>query len=301
MKQRNETNRGGRLSTAVSILLIVVGLALILYPTVAKRINQAANGKVIEGYRQNVELTDDSEYEQILAAVREYNAELADREPYIADLTKEMQERYESLLNVGGNGIIGYIEIPKANVYLAVYHGTEESVLQTGVGHLEGSSLPAKGESVHTVLTSHTGLPSARLFTDIDQLKIGDTFTLHVLRETLTYQVETIRRVEPEELKNLHIDEGRELCTLMTCTPYGVNTHRLVITGFRIEPPAETEPATEQTPAEQMITSKWSRWFVLLPAAVFTGIVIAAVLYKRKKKNRMNRREQEHSRKEEFR
>lgn len=289
MKRKDKTNKGGRFSTAVSILLVIVGLSMILYPTVANRINQAANGKVIEGYRQNVELADDSEYEQILAAVREYNAELAEREPYIADLTQEMRERYESLLNVSGNSIIGYIEIPKAHVYLAIYHGTEESVLQMGVGHLEGSSLPAKGESVHTVLTSHTGLPSARLFTDIDQLKIGDTFTLHVLRETLTYEVETIRRVEPEELKNLHIDEGRELCTLMTCTPYGVNTHRLVITGHRIETPLETEPVTEQTPAGQMITSKWSRWFVLLPASVFTGIVIAVVVYKRRKKNRMNR------------
>lgn len=289
MKQKDKTNKSGRFSTAVWILLLVVGLALILYPTVANQINQAANGKVIEEYRQNVELTHDSEYEQILAAVRDYNAELAEREPYIADLTKEMRERYEGLLNASGNGIIGYIEIPKADVYLAIYHGTEESVLQTGVGHLEGSSLPAKGKSVHTVLTSHTGLPSARLFTDIDQLEIGDTFVLHILRETLTYQVEDIRRVEPEALKNLHIDEGRELCTLMTCTPYGVNTHRLVITGHRIETPTETEPVTEQTPAGQMITSKWNRWFVLLPAAVFTVAVIAAIVYKKRKKRKRRR------------
>lgn len=289
MKRRDETNKNRRFSTAVSILLVVVGLAMILYPTVANQINQAANGKVIEEYRQNVEATDDSEKEQMWAAVQDYNAELAEREPYIADLTEKMRERYESLMNMTGNGIIGYIEIPKANVYLAVYHGTEESVLQTGVGHLEGSSLPAKGESVHTVLTSHTGLPSARLFTDIDQLKIGDTFTLHILNETLTYQVEKTRRVEPEEVNNLHIDEGQELCTLITCTPYGVNTHRLVITGRRIETPTETEPVTEQMPAAQMITSKWNRWFMLLPAVVFTGIVLAVVLYKRRKKNRMNR------------
>lgn len=289
MKQKGETNKSGRFSSAVSILLVVVGLAMILYPTVANQINQAANGRVIEEYRQEVESADESEYEQILAAVRDYNAELAESEPYMADLTKEMRERYESLLNVEGNGIIGYIEIPKANVYLAIYHGTEESVLQTGVGHLEGSSLPAKGESVHTVLTSHTGLPSARLFTDIDQLEIGDTFVLHILRETLTYQVENIRRVEPEALQNLHIDEGQELCTLMTCTPYGVNTHRLVITGRRIETPTGTDKETEQTPVEQIITSKWNRWFVLLPAVIFSGtVIVTVVVYKRRKRKRKN-------------
>lgn len=285
MKQKGDTKKNGRFFTAVSILLIVVGLALVLYPIVANQINQAANGKVIEEYRQKVELTDESEYEQILADVREYNEELAKVTPYIADLTKEMRERYESLLNVGGNGIIGYIEIPKADVYLAIYHGTEESVLQTGVGHLEGSSLPAKGESVHTVLTGHSGLPSARLFSDIDRLEIGDTFELHILRETLTYQVESIRRVEPEELKNLHIDEGQEICTLMTCTPYGINTHRLVVTGRRIETP--TTEKSEGTPIVQAVTSKWNQWFVFLPVVLFMGIGIAVILickHKKKKK-----------------
>lgn len=289
MKRKGKINANGHLSTAVSILLILVGLALVLYPTVANRVNRAANGRAIEEYQQNVELIDDSEYEQIWADVREYNAELAEKEPYMADLTEENRERYENLLNVGGNGIMGYIEIPKADVHLTIYHGTDESVLQAGVGHLEGSSLPAKGESVHTVLTSHSGLPSAKLFSDLDQLEIGDTFSLHILEETLTYQVEEIRRVEPEELKSLHIDEGKEICTLMTCTPYGINTHRLVVTGRRIETPPETDPATEQTSAGQGLTSKWIRWFLLFPAALFTAAVIAAAVYKIKKKTKRNR------------
>lgn len=275
MKRKDEPNKNGRFSTAVSIFLVVVGLALVLYPTVARRINQAANGRAIEDYRQKVELTDADEYEQMLAAVEDYNAELADRTPYIADLTNEKRKLYESLLNVAGNGIIGYIEIPKADVYLAVYHGTEESVLQTGVGHLEGSSLPAKGESVHTVLTGHSGLPSARLFTDIDQLQIGDTFTLHVLNEKLTYQVEEIQRILPEDLEDMRIERGRELCTLITCTPYGVNTHRLLVRGSRTEP--GPEPETWQDAPHKEEESRNFMPYVLTVGVLMVIIVILMI------------------------
>ncbi len=276
------------LSTAVVILLAVVGLALILYPTVADRINQAMNGEAIEEYRRKAQAVDSNDYQEMLDAAREYNAALAEKTPYIGELTQEKRELYESLLDLTGNGIIGYIEVPKTKIYLAVYHGTGESVLQTGVGHLEASSLPVTGESVHTVLTGHSGLPSARLFTDLDQLEIGDTFTLYVLNETLTYRVEEMKRVLPEELENLRIEEGQELCTLLTCTPYGVNTHRLAVTGRRIETPStETDEQTaEILPVKQALTSGWNWKFIILPPIVLAGMIVAVVLIRRKIRRR---------------
>ena len=279
MKRKERTKKNGRFSTAASVILVITGIALILYPTVANFINESTNGSVIDEYRKQVELTGADEYEKILGDVREYNEELARLTPYISDLTKEARERYEELLNPTGSGIMGYIEIPKADVYLAIYHGTEESVLQTGVGHLEGSSLPAKGESVHTVLTGHSGLPSARLFTDIDRLKRGDTFTLHVLNEELTYEVDEIKRVEPDTLEDLHIDEGKELCTLVTCTPYGVNTHRLAVTGHRTDTP--NTPNEEDRSIDAITSSKWNRIYVFLPPVIF-ALIVAAVISIRK-------------------
>ena len=151
------------------------------------------------------------------------------------NLTEEEKAEYESVLNVDRSGVMGYIKIPKIDVMLPVYHGTEENVLQSSIGHLEGSSLPVGGESTHCLLSGHRGLPSARLFTDLDQLREGDTFTITVLNDTLTYEVDHIWIVEPEDLSHLQIEEGRDLCTLITCTPYGINTHRLLVRGHRIE------------------------------------------------------------------
>lgn len=147
----------------------------------------------------------------------------------------EEKQYYEQLLNVSGNGIMGYIEIPSIDVMLPIYHGTSEEVLQVAIGHIEGSSLPIGGESTHSVISGHRGLPSSRLFTDIDQLSEGDTFTLMVLDEVLTYEVDQIRIVEPEDISLLAIEEGQDLCTLVTCTPYGVNSHRLLVRGHRVE------------------------------------------------------------------
>ncbi len=284
-KKREKKNPGKFhiLSLTVEILLIVVGLAMILYPTVADMINDADNKEAIADYRDNVRSFGTDEYSAMLDAAREYNAMLAEKTPYIGELTRENRKLYENLLNVAGNGIIGYIEIPKSDIYLAVYHGTDERVLQTGVGHLEGSSLPVTGESVHTVLTGHSGLPSAKLFTDLDQLEIGDTFTLHILNETLTYKVNDIKRMLPEELEDMKIETGRELCTLLTCTPYGINTHRLAVTGYRVETPlSETDPPS----LKQALTSGWNWTFLILPAAVIAFVVAAVVLIRRKIKRK---------------
>ena len=156
-------------------------------------------------------------------------------------MTDEERAQYESLLNVSGNGIIGYIEIPSINCSLPIYHGTDEAILQIAVGHIEGTSLPVGGSGTHCVLSGHRGLPSARLFTDLDKMVIGDTFLMRVLDETLTYEVDQIRIVLPYEMDDLEIEEGKDYCTLVTCTPYGINSHRLLVRGHRIENQEEAQ------------------------------------------------------------
>ena len=223
-----------RLSTALLILVFLTGLSLLLYPTVSDYWNSLHQSRVIAEYAAQVAALDGSQYEQLWEDARAYNETLVGKANRY-ELSEEEQEEYESLLNVSDSGVIGYIEIPSIDCYLPIYHGTNESALQRGVGHIEGTSLPVGGESTHSVLSSHRGLPSARLFTDLDQLKEGDLFILHILDETLTYEVDQIRIVEPNNLSDLEIVEGEDYCTLVTCTPYGVNSHRLLVRGHRVE------------------------------------------------------------------
>lgn len=224
----------GTLSTVILILLFLVGLSLLLYPTVSDYWNSLHQSRAIAQYAEQVANLDNALYEQLWADAQSYNQTLLGKANRY-EMTQEERAEYEALLNVSGNGIIGYIEIPKISCSLPIYHGTEESVLQIAVGHIEGSSLPVGGESTHCVLSGHRGLPSARLFTDLDQLVEGDTFVMRILDETLTYEVDRIRTVEPYELNNLEIEEGKDYCTLVTCTPYGINTHRLLVRGHRVE------------------------------------------------------------------
>ena len=177
---------------------------------------------------------DDASYEHYLAEARAYNRALPGN-PHRYQPTEAEQERYESLLNISGNGIMGYIEIPAIGVSLPIYHGVEDTVLQIAIGHIEGTSLPVGGPGTHCVVSGHRGLPSAKLFTDLDQLVEGDVFLLRVLDEVLTYAVDQIHIVEPHEVDLLEIQEGQDLCTLVTCTPYGINSHRLLVRGHRIE------------------------------------------------------------------
>ncbi len=221
-------------STIILILVFLVGLSLLLYPTVSDYWNSLHQSRAITSYAQQVADMDDELYEQLLAQARAYNETLINKTDRF-NLTDEEVEEYNQLLSVDGTEVIGYVEINKIDVYLPIYHGTSEAVLQTGVGHLEGSSLPVGGESTHTVISGHRGLPSAKLFTDLDQMEEGDTFILHVLDETLTYEVDQIRIVEPTEVSELAIVPGEDYCTLVTCTPYGINTHRLLVRGHRIE------------------------------------------------------------------
>lgn len=207
---------------------------MLLYPAISDYWNSMHQSRAIAGYAEQVAHLDNDTYETLWDEAQAYNKTLIDKSERFYLTDKELEE-YESYLKVSDTNVIGYIEITKINCNLPIYHGTDESVLQTGVGHLEGSSLPVGGESTHCVISGHRGLPRAKLFTDLDRLEVGDTFILYVLDETLTYEVDQIRIVEPQEIGELDIVEGEDYCTLVTCTPYGINTHRLLVRGHRVE------------------------------------------------------------------
>lgn len=219
--------------TLLLVAAMIVGIGLLLYPTVSDYWNSFHQSRAVMSYAEHVSDMNAEEYDRLLSEARDYNERFAN-DGLDWHMTEEDRAEYESVLDVDGNGVMGYIRIPKIDVMLPVYHGTEENVLQTSIGHLESSSLPVGGESTHCLLSGHRGLPSARLFTDLDQLREGDTFTITVLNDTLTYEVDHTWIVEPEDLTHLQIESGKDLCTLITCTPYGINTHRLLVRGHRI-------------------------------------------------------------------
>lgn len=224
----------GNFTTLLLILVLLAGLSLLLYPSVSDYWNSFHKTRAIATYAEEVANLNQDQYDEIWAAAESYNASLTDRvNAYL--LSDAQKEEYQQLLNVSGLGVMGYIEIPSIDCSLPIYHGTEESVLQIAVGHLEWSSLPVGGESTHCVLSGHRGLPSAKLFTNLDKLQTGDIFMLRVLDNVLTYEVDQILIVEPQETGALRIEEWKDYCTLVTCTPYGINTHRLLVRGHRID------------------------------------------------------------------
>ena len=226
--------KANNITTVILILMLIAGLSLLLYPTVSNYWNSFHSSRAISTYAEDVANLNEDQYEEIWSAAWEYNRELVGRSTNFA-LSDAQKEEYEKLLDVSGTGIMGYVEIPELGVSLPIYHGTEEAVLQVAAGHLEWSSLPVGGESSHCVISGHRGLPSAKLFTNLDKLREGDVFMLRVLDEVLTYEVDKISIVEPSQVSELQIVEGEDLCTLVTCTPYGINTHRLLVRGHRIE------------------------------------------------------------------
>lgn len=230
MKKKKQSN----CINVILILMLFVGLSLLLYPSVSNYWNSLHSTKAIASYAENVASLDENQYEEIWKEARAYNLALADRGNGYW-LSDEQQADYEQLLDISGLGIMGYIEIPEIEVSLPIYHGTEDSVLQIAVGHLDWSSLPVGGENTHCVLSGHRGLPSAKLFTNLDKLVVGDQFLLRVLDEVLTYEVDQILIVEPHETDALQVVDGKDYCTLVTCTPYGINTHRLLVRGHRVD------------------------------------------------------------------
>jgi sortase A len=221
-------------STILLILILLTGLSLLLYPNVSDYWNSLHQTRMIATYQEQIDEVDNHIFDQMIADAQTYNAALLNKPKRYMQSEEELSW-YNSLLNLSGTGIMGYIEIPILQVKLPIYHGVSESVLQIATGHIEASSLPVGGPGTHCALSGHRGLPAARLFTDIDQLTAGDIFILHVLNQTLTYEVDKISIVKPNDLSLLEIEEGKDLCTLITCTPYGVNTHRLLVRGHRID------------------------------------------------------------------
>ena len=232
---------GRRRSNLFLILILMAGLFLLLYPPVSNWWNSMHQSYIVEGYMEETDKIDQPVFEEALRSAQEYNLTLPGNE-FRFQMTQEERDWYNRLLSLTGTGMMGIIEIPAIDVQLPIYHGTSEVVLQEFIGHMEGSSLPVGGPGTHCVLTGHRGLPSARLFTDLPKLQEGDTFNLTVLKEVLTYQVDQIRTVNPWELDDLEIIEGEDHCTLITCTPYGINSHRLLVRGTRIGTILEKAP-----------------------------------------------------------
>ena len=269
------------LSTIFLVVILLIGLSLMLYPSFADWWNSTRQSKAIASYAEQVASLDEDKYQELWNAAWDYNRSLLDR-PNDFLLTDEQKVNYEALLNVGGNDVMGYIEIPSINVIMPVYHGTDEAVLQIAVGHLEWTSLPVGGESSHCVVSGHRGLPSARLFTDLDQLVVGDVFMFRILDEILTYEVDQIRIVEPHETEDLLIVEGKDYCTLVTCTPYGINSHRLLVRGHRIENMEEAKVARVTADAiqiEPLISAP-------IVAAPMLLLLLIIVMIPKPKKNR---------------
>ena len=269
-------------TTAFLVLLLLAGVSLLLYPSLSDYWNSMHQTRAIASYAETVSQLDTAQYDEMWKAAQNYNRSLAQRETAFA-LTGEQKAAYESLLDVSGLGVMGYIEIPEIDCSLPIYHGTEESVLQVAVGHLEWSNLPVGGEGTHCVLSGHRGLPSAKLFTNLDKLAVGDTFLLRVLDEVLTYEVDQILVVEPEQVDALGIMPGEDYCTLVTCTPYGINTHRLLVRGHRVENTPEA--------ARMHVTADATQFDPLLVAPVLAIPVLLLLLMillvpKRRRKSR---------------
>lgn len=220
--------------TVLLMVFFLVGVGLLVYPTLSNYWKGKKQEQLIVAYEENVSNTKREQYEKLWEEAVEYNKQIGENgiNWFLSD---EEKKAYNECLKVDSSGIMSYIEISKISCSLPIYHGTEESVLQVGIGHMEGSSLPVGGESSHCILSGHRGLPSSRLFTDLDQLEEGDIFQLHTLEKTLTYEIDQICIVEPTDFSKLQIEKGQDYCTLVTCTPYGINTHRLLVRGHRIE------------------------------------------------------------------
>ena len=273
------------LSTIILILIFLVGLSVMLYPSVSDAVNRKHQSRAVASYAEEVEQLSDADYQTYFDAADAYNRQL-NTTPY-AFYKPDLVSGYAQTLDISGTGIMGYITIPKISVELPIYHGTDEGVLQVAAGHLEGSSLPVGGAGTHAVISAHRGLPSAKLFTNLDELEVGDRFTITVLNRVLTYEVDQISIVLPTEIDQLLPTEGMDYVTLMTCTPYGINTHRLLVRGKRVETTESQKHirvAADAFRIEPIIVAPILAIPMLLAALV--GVLVAPHLRKRSKRRR---------------
>ena len=272
-------------STIILILVFFVGLSVMLYPSVSDAVNRKHQSRAVASYAEEVEQLSDADYQTYFDAADAYNRQL-NTTPN-AFYKPDLVSGYAQTLDISGTGIMGYITIPKISVELPIYHGTDEGVLQVAAGHLEGSSLPVGGAGTHAVISAHRGLPSAKLFTNLDELEVGDRFTITVLNRVLTYEVDQISIVLPTEIDQLLPTEGMDYVTLMTCTPYGINTHRLLVRGKRVETTESQKHirvAADAFRIEPIIVAPILAIPMLLAALV--GVLVAPHLRKRSKRRR---------------
>ena len=275
----------------IRLIVLLVAFSVLLYPTFSSYLNEKNSSKVVSNYDAESVKLSNAEKEQMLADARAYNQEMLGNIDLIDPFSQtntEIDERYQSLLNVDGSGMMGYIRIPKIKVELPIYHGTSETVLQAGVGHFWGTSLPVGGESTHTVLTGHRGLPTKTLFTNMDKLKVGDIFYIKVLGETLAYKIDQILTVLPEETEALSIEPGQDYATLVTCTPYAINTHRLLVRGERIP----YEEAIKEVP-DQNIKPELSftaKVLIITIVVILIGLIAMIIYSKRNSKKKKRRK-----------
>lgn len=273
------------LSTIILILIFLVGLSVMLYPSVSDAVNRKHQSRAVASYAEEVEQLSDADYQTYFDAADAYNRQL-NTTPN-AFYKPDLVSGYAQTLDISGTGIMGYITIPKISVELPIYHGTDEGVLQVAAGHLEGSSLPVGGAGTHAVISAHRGLPSAKLFTNLDELEVGDRFTITVLNRVLTYEVDQISIVLPTEIDQLLPTEGMDYVTLMTCTPYGINTHRLLVRGKRVETTESQKHirvAADAFRIDPIIVATILAIPMLLAALV--GVLVAPHLRKRSKRRR---------------
>lgn len=271
----------------IRLIVLLVAFSVLLYPTLSSYLNEKNSSKVVSYYDEESIKLSETEKEQMLEDARAYNQEMLGNIDLIDPSSKEnteIDERYQSLLNPDGTGMMGYIRIPKINIELPIYHGTSEAVLQAGVGHFWGTSLPVGGESTHTVLTGHRGLPTKTLFTNIDKLEEGDIFYIKVLDETLAYQIDQILTVLPEETDALAIESGKDYATLVTCTPYAINTHRLLVRGYRIPYEEATEQESDVDVKPEL--SFTAKVLIVTIIVIFIGLIITVMYSMRDRKRR---------------
>lgn len=273
------------LSTILLIVIFFVGLSLLLYPSISNYWNSLHQSHMIASYVEEVANMDQKKYDQLWQGAEDYNRALRDSYFHLT-LNDEEYARYKKILDVTGTGIMGYIDIPKIKCSLPIYHGIDEAVLQIAIGHIAGTSMPVGGVGTHCVLSGHRGLPSAKLFTEIDKLIVGDEFMIRTLDEVLTYEVDQILIVLPEETDALKIEKDKDLCTLVTCTPYGINTHRLLVRGHRVETVDQNSirVTADAIRIEPMVVAPVVAAPILL--ALLLYVMISADTRKKKKKKR---------------
>ncbi len=289
--QKKSSSAGRAVGIALAVLALIAGLSLILYPTVADFINDRKSGGAIDDYSRHVASLPEGERASMVGEAARWNADLLATGTKIGELPPDLADRYDALLDPTGTGVMGYLEIEAVGVTLPIYHGTDESVLSSGIGHLKGSSLPVGGEGTHAILSGHSGLPSAKLLTNLDELEEGDTFIVRTMGEVLTYRVISRKVMLPERAEVQEIDPARDLCTLITCTPYGVNSHRLVVTGERTANAPEEDtsrPSLGKVLRRISPTHPWLPPVAIILAAALLGGAIAAVILHRRRKKRKN-------------